>query len=149
MTLKFVVISLIVSPMAIMAENLETDTVVRNLDDVTVTAIKQSTDLSLSPEASTIIGIGQAQRWRITTLKAMSEIAPNFYVPDYGSRMTSSIYVRGLGSRMDQPVVGLNIDNVPILNKDNYDTDLFDIEKVEVIRDRRALCMAATRWAVR
>ena len=40
--------------------------------------------------------------------------------------MTSSIYVRGLGARIDQPVIGLNIDNVPVLNKDNFDTELAD-----------------------
>ena len=42
---------------------------------------------------------------------------PNFYIPDYGSRMTSSIYMRGQGTRIDQPVVGMNIDNVPIMTK--------------------------------
>ena len=63
-------------------------------------------------------------------------MAPNFYMPDYGSRMTSSVYVRGLGARMDQPVVGLNIDNVPVLNKDAYDFDVFDIERIEVLRVR-------------
>ncbi len=134
MKLKYAVIGLALSALPAMADNLDTDTTFRYLDDVTVTAIKQNVDLSLLPDASTTLNLRQAERWRVTALKAMSEIAPNFYIPDYGSRMTSSIYVRGLGSRMDQPVVGLNIDNVPILNKDNYDTDLFDIEKVEVIR---------------
>ena len=51
-----------------------------------------------------------------------------------GSRMTSSIYVRGIGARIDQPVVGLNVDNVPFLNKDNYDFDMPDIARIEVIR---------------
>lgn len=134
MRLKYAVIGLMLSALSAAAEEFDTDTTLRYLDDVTVTAIKQNVDLSLLPDASTTLDLRQAERWRVTALKAMSEIAPNFYIPDYGSRMTSSIYVRGLGSRMDQPVVGLNIDNVPILNKDNYDTDLFDIEKVEVIR---------------
>ena len=55
-------------------------------------------------------------------------------MPQYGSRMTSSVYVRGLGTRIDQPVVGLNIDNVPILNKDNFDFDLADIGSNEILR---------------
>ena len=38
------------------------------------------------------------------------------------------MYVRGIGARMDQPAVGLNVDNVPILNKNGYDFDLADIE---------------------
>ena len=132
--LEGVALSVALAVFPVAGEELDTDPNIRQLDEVTVTSIKQSSDLSLLPDASTTLTLKQAERWRVSTLKAMSEIAPNFYIPDYGSRMTSSIYVRGLGSRMDQPVVGLNIDNVPILNKDNYDTDLFDIERVEVIR---------------
>ncbi len=66
-------------------------------------------------------------------MKDASELVPNFFMPDYGSRMTASIYVRGLGARMDQPAVGLNVDNVPVLNKNDYDIDLFDIERIEIL----------------
>lgn len=104
------------------------------LDEVSVTAIKQSSDISLLPTALTVIGESQVERFNVLAVKNVSEIAPNFYIPDYGSRMTSSIYVRGIGARIDQPVVGLNIDNVPFLNKDNYDFDLGDIERVEIMR---------------
>ncbi|MCI9608218.1 MAG: TonB-dependent receptor [Muribaculaceae bacterium] len=102
--------------------------------EVTVTAIKQKADLTLHPLASTVINRRQVERLNIATVKGASEIAPNFYIPDYGSRMTSSIYVRGIGARIDQPVVGLNVDNVPFLNKDNYDFDLPDIARMEIIR---------------
>ena len=67
-------------------------------------------------------------------MKNLSQTVPNFHAPDYGSRMTSSIYVRGLGARIDQPVIGLNIDNLPVLNKDNFDTELADAERIEVLR---------------
>ena len=60
-------------------------------------------------------------------------------MPDYGSRMTSSIYVRGLGARIDQPVVGLTVDNIPYLNKDNYDFDITDIESIEVLRGAQSI----------
>ncbi len=111
----------------------EPDTV-RWLDEVSVTAIKQRTDVSLLPTALTVVNAGQVERLNILSMKGVSEIAPNFFMPDYGSRMTSSIYVRGIGARMDQPVVGLNVDNVPFLNKDNYDFDMGDIERIEVLR---------------
>ncbi len=109
------------------------DTVV-SLQEVSVTAIKETSSMALRPEASTVVGAGMIQRLNIVTMKEVSELAPNFYIPDYGSRMTSSIYVRGLGARIDQPVIGLNVDNVPFLNKDNYDFDLCDIERIEVLR---------------
>lgn len=106
----------------------------RWLGEVTVTAIKQKTDLSLQPLAATVIKKDQLDMWSVNSLRNISEIAPNFYMPDYGSRMTSSIYVRGIGSRMDQPAVGMTVDNVPFLNKNGYDFTLVDIDRIEVLR---------------
>lgn len=106
----------------------------RWLGDVTVTAIKQQSDLSLTPGAVTSINSTQAARWGVYALRGMSEVAPNFYIPTYGSRMTSAIYVRGIGARMDHPAVGLNVDNVPVMDKDAYDFDILDIDRIEVLR---------------
>ncbi|MEA5004844.1 MAG: TonB-dependent receptor [Rikenellaceae bacterium] len=70
----------------------------------------------------------------VTTLKDLSATVPNFYIPDYGSKMTSSVYVRGLGARIDNPVVGMYVDGVSYLNKNNFDFDFFDIRSVDVLR---------------
>ena len=104
------------------------------VDKVQVTAIKQGMVLRSQPVAAAIVGSRAIERGHVDALKNLSQNVPNFYVPDYGSRMTSSIYVRGLGARIDQPVMGLNIDNVPVLNKDNYDMELADAERIEVLR---------------
>lgn len=104
------------------------------LGDVTVTAIKQKSDLSLQPLAVTVIGEAQVKEWSINSVKGISEISPNFFMPDYGSRITSSIYVRGIGSRMDNSAVGLTVDNVPFLNKNGYDFMVPNIERIEVLR---------------
>lgn len=104
------------------------------VDKVQVTAIKQGMSLRSQPVAATIIGGRMIERGGIDALKALSQSVPNFHAPDYGSRITSSIYVRGLGARIDQPVIGLNIDNVPVLNKDNFDIELSDAERIEVLR---------------
>ncbi len=105
------------------------------LDEVSVTAIKDgSVGNAMRPVARTLVTEAEIERLGIVTMKGVSELAPNFYIPDYGSRMTSSIYVRGIGARIDQPSVGLTVDNVPFLNKDNYDFDLVDIESIEVMR---------------
>ncbi len=108
------------------------DSVGVQLRDVEVVGVKR---MAVNPlEPVTRFGEAEIERLDITAIKDVGTVTPNFYMPDYGSRMTSSIYVRGLGARIDQPVVGLNIDNVPYLNKDNYDFDMFDIERIEVIR---------------
>ena len=86
------------------------------------------------PVAASVAGRRTIERQHITAVKELSRLVPNFYIPDYGSRMTSSIYVRGLGARIDQPVMGLNVDNVPYLSKDDYDFDLTEIERIEVLR---------------
>lgn len=103
------------------------------LGEVAVTTIKGG-DRPNADEAVSYIGAKAIGRYDLINLKQAAALAPNVYIPAYGSRMTSSIYVRGLGTRIDQPVVGLNIDNVPILNKDNYDFDLVDIDRIEILR---------------
>lgn len=104
------------------------------VDRVQVTAIKQGMVLRSEPIASTIVGRTQAERKQITTLKGLADVVPNLHIPDYGSRMTSSIYVRGLGARIDQPAIGLTIDNVPVMQKNAFDMELSDIERMEVLR---------------
>lgn len=109
------------------------DTVVLQGVDI-VASIKSDGDDNRSAYSSTKIERVQIEERHLQTMKELSSIAPNFYQPDYGSRMTSSIYVRGFGSRIDQPVVGLNVDEIPVLNKNNYDFDFFDIQSVQIIR---------------
>lgn len=105
-----------------------------SLDEVSVTAIKQAPSLLRQPVAVTTVDRSEIVRNNIAGIKSVSDLAPNFFMPDYGSRMTSSIYVRGIGARIDQPAVGLNVDNVPYLNKNSYDVDMLDIERIEVLR---------------
>lgn len=104
------------------------------LDEVAVTAIKGQGRSGNGASAVTSIGIKRIEQFDILNVKRAAILVPNFYIPDYGSRMTSSIYVRGIGARIDQPAVGLNVDNVPYLNKDNYDFDIADIDRIEVSR---------------
>ncbi|MBR3611785.1 MAG: TonB-dependent receptor [Bacteroidaceae bacterium] len=99
-----------------------------------VSSVKLSDDADKQPYSVTTIGRADIENRHINSIKELTATAPNFYQPDYGSRMTSSIYVRGFGSRIDQPVVGMNIDQQPVMNKNNYDFELFDIDKVQIIR---------------
>ncbi len=105
-----------------------------SLAEVTVTAIKQSSDLRLQASSITQLSRKEIERNAVRSIKNVAEMVPNFFIPDYGSRMTTAVYVRGIGARIDQPAVGMNIDNVPILLKENYDIDLMDIGKVEMLR---------------
>lgn len=99
-----------------------------------VASIKMPDSDEKGAYSATTIGRAALENRHINSVKELTSTVPNFYQPDYGSRMTSSVYVRGFGSRIDQPVVGMNIDEVPVLNKNNYDFDLFDIDRVQVVR---------------
>ncbi len=112
---------------------LDADTLMA-VDPVAVTAVKHEQNLSKSAITSTVLDFKSIEQRGIGGIKDIITSAPNFYMPDYGSRMTSSIYVRGLGTRIDQPVVGMTVDNVPIADKNLYDTTLPDIERIEVLR---------------
>lgn len=105
-----------------------------DLNEVSVTAVKLGNRLDRQPVTATTIDMQQIVNDNIVNIRQASELAPNVYMPRYGSRMTSSIYVRGLGARIDHPVMGLTIDNLAILNKDNFDFDIPDIERIEILR---------------
>ncbi|MBO7230951.1 MAG: TonB-dependent receptor [Bacteroidaceae bacterium] len=104
-----------------------------------VASVKISDDEAEGAYSTTSMRRAELENRHINSVKELSAIAPNFYQPDYGSRMTSSMYVRGFGSRIDQPVVGMNIDGVPVMNKNNYDFELFDIDRVHVMRGAQGL----------
>lgn len=112
----------------------DTDSLSVTLEEVSVSAVKQMSQLRDEAEALSLIGGKELERIDAVSIKGISDVVPNFFMPDYGSRITSSIYVRGIGARMDQPSVGLNVDNVPYLNKDAYDFDVADISMVEMLR---------------
>ena len=99
----------------------------------TMSQIKQQ-GLFENSVAATKIFMQDAEREKIDDMRSMSSYAPNFFVPDYGSRMTSSIYMRGMGARIDQPAVGLYVDDVPVLNKNAFDFDVLDIRSIKLMR---------------
>ena len=108
------------------------------VDKVQVTAIKQGSELRREAVAASVLS-GRALTMRgVAAVKDVMTDIPNLFMPDYGSRTTSSIYVRGMGTRIDQPVVGMTVDNVQLADKNLYDTELQDIERIEFLRGPQA-----------
>ena len=99
-----------------------------------VSSVKQTLprDRLASPSTSAF-GREMEQRG-IDSPKNLSSIVPNLHIPDYGSAMTSSIYLRGFGSRIDNPVLGLYIDDIPVLDKNGYDFEWLDIRRADLLR---------------
>ena len=116
-----------------------------HLSEISITAVKTVAHEGETPGSATSLPRYEVERRNIVNTKDVSITVPNFYIPDYGSRVTSSIYVRGIGARIDQPVIGFNIDNIPVLNKDNYDFDLLDIESIEACKHPHAIASYISR----
>ncbi|PKL85600.1 MAG: TonB-dependent receptor [Ignavibacteriae bacterium HGW-Ignavibacteriae-1] len=104
------------------------------IEDVTIMAPKDAMSIQLLPSSITLIEANMISDNGIRSLKDISSIAPNFFMPEYGSKLTSPVYIRGIGSRINSPSVGLNVDHVPFFEKAAFDLDLFDIERIEVLR---------------
>ena len=105
------------------------------LPEISVVAqIKQKSNLRNEPVSSSVLNFAEVEKRGVQTLHDLSLFTPNLYMPEYGSKMTSSIYIRGLGSRMDNAAVGIYVDRMPVLNKNGFDTDLWDITRIELLR---------------
>lgn len=108
---------------------------VYDIDEVVVVAQpKESFRLRQQPLASTSFSQSDLCGMRTQDLRELSAYVPSFTMPAYGSRLTSSIYVRGLGSRINSPVMGIYVDGMPIQNKTAYNFHLYEIDRVDVLR---------------
>ncbi len=106
-----------------------------NIDEIVVIASpKENYMARQTPASISIINKRALKENHVDDLKGLSNIVPNFFMPDYGSRLTSAIYIRGIGSRINTPAVGLYVDNVPYVDKSAFDFNFYDIERVDVLR---------------
>lgn len=67
-------------------------------------------------------------------IRELSAFVPSFSMPQYGSRYTSSMYIRGIGSRINNPAVGIYIDNVPLMCKSAYNFHIYELDRMDVLR---------------
>ena len=70
----------------------------------------------------------------VRDLRELSSYVPSFVMPNYGSRLTSSIYVRGIGSRVNSPAVGIYEDGIPLMSKSAFNSHLYQIDRIDVLR---------------
>ena len=114
----------------------ETDTLsVREMDEVVVVSTpKEHAALREQPLSSSSIGARQLQEKGINNIKNLTAHIPGLFIPNYGSRLTSSIYLRGVGSRIGTPAVGMYVDDIPMANMSSMDQDLSDADRIDVLR---------------
>ena len=104
------------------------------LQPATVTALKESVSLENIPSPVSIINKDGLQRTGTYRPNMLSDIVPGLHIPDYGASLTSTVYIRGLGSRMENPVMSLYLDGIPVLDKKAYDFDWEGLRSATMLR---------------
>ncbi len=115
----------------------ENDTAVyksMDIDEITVKSPKEVPLVREVPASISLIPARVLENNEIKTLSDISSTVPNFFMLDYGSKLQSPVFIRGIGSRLGVPSIGLYVDNVPFSEKTTFGFDFFDIERVEVLR---------------
>jgi outer membrane receptor protein involved in Fe transport len=112
-----VLISILAATMAL------DDTLTQNLPMINVTALKEQVPTERIASAVSSISFETLRKNGTYRPNSLSRTIPGLHIPDYGASMTSTVYLRGLGSRMDNPVMGLYIDGIPVIDKNAYDFD--------------------------
>ncbi len=106
-----------------------------DLDEVVVVSQpKEQVRLRLQPVSSNVFGSEQQQQLNVRDLSQLSQYVPSFVMPSYGSRLTSSMYVRGIGSRINNPAVGVYYDNIPLMSKSAFNNHFYMLDRVDVLR---------------
>lgn len=106
-----------------------------DIDEVVVVAQpKERFLLWRQPVSSNSYSSADMNRLGARDVRDLSSFVPAFVMPQYGSRYTSSIYMRGLGARINNPAVGIYLDGVPLLNKGAQNFHNYQIDRIDVLR---------------
>ena len=118
----------------ILAEEADTLKVVDIEEVLVIAAPKENRKLREQPAAVTLLSQQDMQAAQVNSIKNLTSLVPNMFIPDYGSRLTSAVYIRGIGSRINTPSVGLYVDNIPYIDKSAFDFNYSDVERIDVLR---------------
>ena len=116
----------------------ELDSISKNnpfyLQEIVVQGFKQDKDFRLSPVSSTSFSSKLLQRETVLNIKEITGLVPNLYMPDYGAKISSPIYIRGIGAKINSPSVGLYIDGIPYFESSSFDFNFSGIESMDILR---------------
>lgn len=103
-------------------------------EDIVIVAFKENMDITSQPISANLLSGKELNERNITTIKDLSAFIPNFFMPDYGSKLKAPLYIRGIGSQVNAPSVGLYVDGIPYFDRSSFDFNLNEIERIEILR---------------
>ncbi len=101
---------------------------------VVVSTPKERQRMRQQPLSSSAFSQSDMRQEGLTGIKDFSMQVPNLFIPSYGSHLTTSVYIRGIGSRMGTPAVALYVDGVPQVSPASYDFNFSNVDRVDVLR---------------
>lgn len=106
-------------------------------DEIVVTARRREESLQDIPVAVSVFGEERISELQADDLSGLQYATPNFYF-DEGDASNAVVYLRGIGQNdslaFADPGVGVYIDDVFIARSQAAFLELFDVERVEVLR---------------
>jgi len=103
-------------------------------NEVVIESFKQNNNLYIQPVSATLLSAQGIKENNVLNIKDITGLIPNLYMPDYGSKMTSPVFIRGIGAAKNAPSVGLYVDGVPYFDRSTFDFNINDVDRVEVLR---------------
>lgn len=136
---KIILTSIVlVATLPLMAEGIDAvadSSRVHDLDEVVVVSQpKESFLLRQQPMSSSVFSTAEIEQLGIRDLRDLSTFVPAFTMPNYGSRYTSSMYIRGIGSRVNSPAVGVYTDGMPLVSKSAFNVHTYQLDRIDVLR---------------
>jgi len=103
------------------------------LEEVIVTAQKREEEVQQVPASISVLSAKQVQEYRVWNLKDITAIVPNLYSsnPGDGRNVTG---IRGIATTSYDPAIATYIDGVNQFGLDTYIPQLFDVDRIEVLR---------------
>ncbi|HVG16935.1 MAG TPA: TonB-dependent receptor [Chitinophagaceae bacterium] len=103
------------------------------LDEVVVTAEKREELLQRLPLSVTALSSRQVRDYRLWNIRELTAIAPTFFSADPGDKRNVSS-IRGITTTSYDPAIATYVDGVNQFSLDTYIPQLFDVERVEILR---------------
>lgn len=104
------------------------------LDGVIIKSTKTNNTQQKAPSSISLINKKTLNDFAIGSIEDLNARVPNLFIPEHGSKLTSPIYIRGIGSRINSQAVGLYYDGIPYFEMGTFNFELYDISKIEVLR---------------
>ena len=103
------------------------------LSEVTVVEFKKSKE-NLATNSVSIVDSGFVNRHELQSITELTAVVPNFYMPEYGSKQNTPVYIRGVGAKTKGSAVGFYVDGIPHFENSSFDVDMSNIASVTVFR---------------